>query len=59
MDHIDWIARDIVRRKPDYLIILGDWWDFPSLFPYIDDYQIHDGEERLFPVLWWYGFRPF
>ena len=31
MDHIDWIARDIVRRKPDYLIILGDWWDFPSL----------------------------
>lgn len=25
MDHIDWIARDVVRRKPDYLIVLGDW----------------------------------
>ena len=32
---------------------------FHIIFPYIDDYQIHDGEERLFPVLWWYGFRPF
>lgn len=21
----------MVRRKPDYLIVLGDWWDFPSL----------------------------
>jgi hypothetical protein len=21
----------VVRRKPDYLIVLGDWWDFPSL----------------------------
>lgn len=31
VDHIDWIARDVVRRKPDYLIVLGDWWDFPSL----------------------------
>jgi len=31
VDHIDWIAKDIVRRKPDVIICLGDWWDFPSL----------------------------
>lgn len=30
-DHIDWIAQDIVRRKPDAIIVLGDWWDFVSL----------------------------
>jgi hypothetical protein len=30
-DHIDWIAADIVRRKPDAIIVLGDWWDFVSL----------------------------
>jgi hypothetical protein len=30
-DHIDWIAADIIRRKPDCLVILGDWWDFVSL----------------------------
>lgn len=21
----------MVRRKPDVLVVLGDWWDFPSL----------------------------
>lgn len=30
-DHIDWIARDIVRRKPNVIIIGGDWWDLDAL----------------------------
>lgn len=30
-DHIDWIAADIVRRKPDVIVVGGDFWDFPSL----------------------------
>ncbi len=30
-DHLDWIAQDIVRRRPDYLVVMGDWWDLPSL----------------------------
>jgi hypothetical protein len=30
-DHIDWIAADIVRRKPDAVIVLGDFWDFAAL----------------------------
>lgn len=32
---------------------------FHVLFPYIDDFQVHEGEDRLFPTLWRYGFRPF
>ncbi|MBY0277896.1 hypothetical protein K2Z84_21390, partial [Candidatus Binatia bacterium] len=30
-DHLDWIAQDIVRRKPDWLCVMGDWFDLPSL----------------------------
>lgn len=30
-DHIDWIAADIVRRLPDYIIVGGDWWDLDAL----------------------------
>jgi hypothetical protein len=31
LDHIDWIAQDIVRRRPDVLVVIGDWWDLSSL----------------------------
>jgi hypothetical protein len=34
MDHLDWIAQDIVRRKPDVIVCIGDFWDFPSLSSY-------------------------
>ena len=30
-DHLDWIAKDIVRRKPDVLVLGGDVWQFDSL----------------------------
>lgn len=33
-DHLDWIARDIVRRKPDVIVCIGDFWDLPSLSRY-------------------------
>ena len=29
--HIDWAARAIVDLKPDVIVVLGDWWDLPSL----------------------------
>lgn len=29
--HIDWAARAIVEYKPDVIVMIGDWWDFPSL----------------------------
>lgn len=33
-DHLDWIAQDIIRRKPDVLVCIGDFWDCPSMSSY-------------------------
>jgi hypothetical protein len=29
--HIDWAARAIVRYRPDVVVVIGDWFDMPSL----------------------------
>lgn len=29
--HVDWAAQAIVEYKPDVVIVMGDWWDMPSL----------------------------
>lgn len=34
VDHLDWIAQDIVRRKPDVIVCIGDFYDLPSLSKY-------------------------
>lgn len=34
IDHLDWIAQDIVRRKPDVIVCIGDFFDLPSLSRY-------------------------
>lgn len=34
VEHIDWIAKYIVEKKPDSLIIIGDWADMSSLSSY-------------------------
>jgi transposase-like protein len=31
MDHLPWIGADIVRRKPDVVVLIGDAWDMHSL----------------------------
>lgn len=28
--HIDWAAKAIVHYLPDYVVVIGDWWDMPS-----------------------------
>jgi len=33
-DHLDWIAADIIRRKPDVIVCIGDFWDLPSMSSY-------------------------
>lgn len=33
-DHLEWIGKDILRRKPEVIIHLGDHWDMPSLSSY-------------------------
>lgn len=34
INHMDWIGRYIVARRPDVVIHLGDAWDMPSLSDY-------------------------
>lgn len=31
LDHLDWIGAYIVDKKPDRIIMIGDWYDLPSL----------------------------
>ena len=31
LSHIDWAAQAIVDYRPDVIIVIGDWWDLPSL----------------------------
>lgn len=33
-EHIGWIAQYIIDKKPDVLVIIGDWADMPSLSSY-------------------------
>ena len=34
LEHIDWIAQYVVEKRPDVLILLGDWADMSSLSSY-------------------------
>lgn len=34
LEHIDWIASYAIDKKPDVIIIIGDWADMPSLSSY-------------------------
>jgi len=31
LTHIKWAAKAIVEYKPDVVVVIGDWWDLPSL----------------------------
>lgn len=33
-DHLEWIGHYIVEKKPDVVVCIGDFWDFPSLSRY-------------------------
>ncbi|MDE3022904.1 MAG: hypothetical protein KGI54_13780 [Pseudomonadota bacterium] len=34
LDHLEHIGNFIVDKKPDNIIMIGDWWDMPSLSSY-------------------------
>jgi hypothetical protein len=36
VDHIRALGKYAVNRKPDVIIMIGDWWDMPSLSTYED-----------------------
>lgn len=33
-DHMEWVGNYIVEKRPDVLVCIGDFWDFPSLSRY-------------------------
>lgn len=33
-EHLEWISKFIIAKKPDVLVIIGDWADMPSLSSY-------------------------
>ncbi len=33
-DHLEWAGKYIAEKKPDEVVMIGDWWDFPSLSSY-------------------------
>jgi hypothetical protein len=35
LEHIAWAAQAIVDYMPDTVVVIGDWWDMPSLSGYI------------------------
>jgi len=34
LTHLDYAAKAVIKYRPDVLIIIGDWWDMPSLSTY-------------------------
>lgn len=34
LEHLDWIANYVIEKRPDTLVQIGDWGDFPSLSSY-------------------------
>jgi hypothetical protein len=46
LDHIHWIAQYIVDKRPDVLVIIGDWADMPSLSSY--DVNTKSAEGRTY-----------
>ena len=47
VDHLDWIAKDIVRRKPDVIVCIGDFWDMPSMSSYSDPGSLEKEGSRI------------
>jgi hypothetical protein len=43
LSYIDWIARYAIDKKPDVLVIIGDWADMPSLSSYDEGKKSFEG----------------
>lgn len=49
--YIDWIAAYVVDKKPDVLVIIGDWADMPSLSSYDEGKKSFEGRTYQADVL--------
>ena len=43
LEHIEWLAKYIVEKRPDVLVIIGDWADMPSLSHYDKNKKSSEG----------------
>lgn len=50
-EHLDHIAKYIVDKKPDVLVIIGDWADMPSLSSYDEGKKSFEGRTYLADTL--------
>lgn len=59
--YIDPEARDIVLERGDPKVMAATLLHemLHDAFPFLDEDVIREGEDKLFPVLWRLGFRPF
>jgi hypothetical protein len=46
MEHLPWLGKYIVEKKPDVIVLLGDWADMPSLS--LHDINTKDAEGRTY-----------
>lgn len=46
-EHIDWAAQAIIKYRPDTIIVIGDWWDMPSLSPHEGPGSLHMEGSRV------------
>lgn len=52
LDHIDWISSYIIDKKPDVLVLIGDWADMPSLSSYDVGTKSFEGRKYRDDILW-------
>ena len=50
VDHLRWVGRYIVDRRPDVVVHLGDHWDMPSLSSYDKGKRAMEGRRYLADV---------
>ena len=48
--HIEAAANYAIEKKPDRIIMIGDWWDFPSLSSYDEGKKSFEGRTYLADV---------
>lgn len=46
-DHLEWIANYAIEKRPDVIIQIGDWADFPSLSSYDRGKRCYEGRRYV------------
>lgn len=49
-DHLEWIGNYAVEKKPDVIVCIGDFWDFPSLSGYDKGKLVFEGRRYVHDV---------